>query len=76
MVSTNGGSGGAYHPDRQTIAYIWKYSKNQNSKLNLYFNYPLSTIAQRNVGLLSENEIRLFNIVDSYQDRTLPTISL
>lgn len=76
LFTTNGGSGGAYHPDRQTIAYIWKYSKNQNSKLNLYFNYPLSTIAQRNVGLLSENEIRLFNIVDSYQDRTLPTISL
>lgn len=76
LFTTNGGSGGAYHPDRQTIAYIWKYSNKTNNKLNLFFNYPLSTIEQRNVGLLAEDEIKLFNIKDSYQEKTLPTISL
>ena len=76
LFTTNGGSGGAYHPDRQTIAYIWKCSKKSNDKLNLFFNYPLSKIEQRNVGLLSEDDIKLFNIIDNYLDKTLPTISL
>lgn len=76
LFTTNGGSGGAYHPDRQTIAYIWKCSKKSNDKLNLFFNYPLSKIEQRNIGLLSEDDINLFNIIDNYIDKTLPTISL
>lgn len=77
LFTTNGGSGGSYHPDRTTIAYLWKYSKySENKKLTLYFNYPLTKIEERNIGLLTFDEMNLFNIVDSYEDNSFPTITI
>ena len=64
LFTTDGGAGGAYHPDRQTIACIDSWARKNNEPLNLYFNYPLVTIMIRNVGLLSDREKELFTIVE------------
>lgn len=62
LISTNGGTGGAYHPDRQTIACIDAWARRNETPIALYFNYPLKTIMKRNVGLLKETEKDKFTI--------------
>lgn len=77
LFTTNGGTGGSYHPDRTTLAYLWKYSNRQaDKKLTLYFNYPLSKIVTRNVNVLSSEEKAMFNIVDDYDDNSNPKITI
>lgn len=77
LFTTNGGTGGSYHPDRMTLAYLWKYSNySKDNKLTLYFNYPLSSIEERNIGILSSEELKIFNIVDNYENDSLPMIAL
>ncbi len=77
LFTTNGGTGGAYHPDRQTIACLHKWMNNTDErKITLYFNYPLDTIMIRNTGLLSDSEKSLFNIVDDYTQNSIPTINI
>lgn len=71
LFTTNGGDGGAYHPDRQTIACIDAWAKNSNHPITLYFNYPLSTIMQRNVGLLKDEERGRFTIIEGQSPITL-----
>lgn len=63
LFATNGGTGGAYHPDRQTIACIDKWASH-DELLTLYFNYPLDVIMKRNVGLLKDTEKERFRIVE------------
>lgn len=65
LFTTNGGVGGAYHPDRQTIACIDSFARNNDNPIFLYFNYPLSTIMTRNVGLISDEEKEKFRIIDN-----------
>lgn len=77
LFTTNGGTGSAYHPDRMTLAYIKKYARcAEEQKLNFYFNYPLFTIEERNTGLLTDAERTLFNIIDQYDNNTVPLIIL
>lgn len=64
LITTNGGKGGAYHPDRQTIACIDAWSRKDDTPITLYFNYPLETIMKRNVGLLKETEKERFTIIE------------
>lgn len=67
LFTTNGGDGGAYHPDRQTIACIDSWARRNNKPITLYFNYPLSTIMQRNGELLTEAEKERFIIVEGQE---------
>ena len=71
LFTTNGGCGGAYHPDRQTIACIDAWARKKHNPIILYFNYPLSTITERNVGLLSDNDKKRFTIVEGNAAITL-----
>lgn len=64
LFTTNGGDGGAYHPDRQTIACIDAWARGNVKPITLYFNYPLSTIMRRNDGLLTDVEKERFTIVE------------
>lgn len=64
LFTTNGGDGGAYHPDRQTIACIDSWARRNETPITLYFNYPLSTIMLRNDGLLTDAEKERFTIVE------------
>lgn len=67
LFTTNGGTGGAYHPDRKTIALIKENhdKKSTGKKAILHFNYPLETIMDRTSGLLSEDEQKSFVIADN-----------
>lgn len=62
LISTNGGYGNAYHPDRETIAKILLHSK-RNSKVPtiLYFNYDLKDIEKRIGTLLTKEEAQKHN---------------
>ena len=64
LFTTNGGNGGAYHPDRKTIAYIDAWARRNEIPITLYFNYPLSVIMDRNVGLINNDERKRFILVD------------
>ena len=67
LFTTNGGTGGAYHPDRKTIALIMECheKKSTGKKVTLRFNYPLGVIMDRTTGLLSEDEQKFFDIDDN-----------
>ena len=67
LFTTNGGTGGAYHPDRKTIALIKdnQDKKSSEKKTTLHFNYPLKTIMDRTTGLLSEEEQKFFDVDDN-----------
>ena len=73
LFTTNGGTGGAYHPDRKTIALIKNNQdkKSSEKKTTLRFNYPLKTIMNRTTGLLSEDEQEFFEIEDSTKEINL-----
>ena len=73
LFTTNGGTGGAYHPDRKTIALIKnnKDKKSSEKKTTLRFNYPLKTIMDRTTGLLSEDEQEFFEIEDNTKEINL-----
>ena len=70
LITTNGGAGGAYHPDRKTIALIKDiYEKKSTEKIaTLRFNYPLGVIMDRTTGLLSEDERKFFDIDDNIKE--------
>lgn len=73
LFTTNGGTGGAYHPDRKTIALIKNNQdkKSREKKATLRFNYPLKTIMDRTTGLLSEEELKFFDICDNKNEINL-----
>lgn len=73
LFTTNGGTGGAYHPDRKTIALIKNNQdkKSSEKKTTLRFNYPLKTIMNRTTGLLSEDEQEFFEIEDNTKEINL-----
>ena len=73
LITTNGGTGGAYHPDRKTIALIKDNNeKNSTEKIaTLRFNYPLKEIMNRTTGLLSEDEQNYFDIDDDVKEIVL-----
>ncbi len=62
IISTNGGFGNAYHPDRETIAKLLCHPKRDTGQtVNLYFNYGQKAIEQRTGMLLAEEEKRQYN---------------
>lgn len=73
LFTTNGGTGGAYHPDRKTIALIKENQdkKSSEKKTTLRFNYPLKTIMDRTTGLLSEDEQKFFDVDDNTNEINL-----
>lgn len=55
LISTNGGSGQSRHPQRETLANILCHPERDYSRtVNLYFNYPLSTIQRYGNQLFNE----------------------
>ncbi len=61
IISTNGGSGRAKHPNRQTVAKIVYHKNMKKEKVQFYFNYPLSTIEKRIGKLFKDEELELFD---------------
>jgi len=56
IISTNGGTGQAYHPDRETIAKILYHPRrDMNETIHLHFNYTLDEIGKRTV-IFNEGE--------------------
>lgn len=63
IISTDGGYGKSYHPDRETIAKLLCHPcRNLAVKRHLYFNYPLSKIQSRVGDLIHKDEITKYNI--------------
>lgn len=63
IISTDGGYGKSYHPDRETIAKLLCHPcRNLAVKRHLYFNYPLSKIQNRVGDLIHKDEITKYNI--------------
>lgn len=61
IISTNGGFGNAYHPDRETIAKILYHpQRDLDTTIHLYFNYTLDEIGKRTL-LFKEGEIERAN---------------
>ena len=57
IISTNGGSGTSYHPDRETLAKILCHpNRPKDDVMNFYFNYPLKEIYERTGTLLTGYE--------------------
>ena len=75
LITTNGGTAGAYHPDRQTLACVCQW-KHNDAPITFYFNYPLDTIMERTTGLLRNEEWEQMNIVDNYKGYSVPTIEI
>lgn len=62
LISTNGGYGNTYHPDRETIAKILLHSKRKSEvPTTLYFNYDLKDIEKRIGTLLTKEEEKKHN---------------
>jgi len=61
IISTNGGKGRTKHPNRETIAKIVSHKNMQESKVQFYFNYPLSDVESRTGKLFKDEELLLFD---------------
>ena len=62
IISTNGGYGNSYHPDRETLAKLLCHPKrDKNKTINLYFNYGIEEIERRTGMLLNEEEAQKHN---------------
>jgi len=56
IITTNGGMGNAYHPDRETIAKILYHPRRKmDETVHLFFNYTLREIGKRTI-LFNEGE--------------------
>lgn len=63
IISTDGGYGNSYHPDRETIAKLLCHpNRNCDVKRHIYFNYPLSTIMERVGEFIHKDEPSMYNI--------------
>lgn len=76
LISTNGGTGQSRHPQRETLANILCHSERDFSRtINLYFNYPLSTV-QRHGNILFndtlDNDLN-FRIYEPDSDASIKT---
>ncbi len=64
IISTNGGRGTSYHPDRETLANILCHSgRDKNQTVHFYFNYPLSAIEERCSKLFNDREDSSYNFM-------------
>lgn len=62
IISTNGGFGNSYHPDRETLANILCHpTRNIKQKVTIYLNYPLEQVEQRTGILLKPEEFATYN---------------
>lgn len=63
IISTNGGFGRSYHPDRETIGKILYHPKrDMETTVHLYFNYTLDEIGKRTI-IFNEGEFEQANCV-------------
>ena len=73
IISTNGGYGNSYHPDRESLAKVLCHPKRYKGKpVNLYFNYEQKQIEQRTGVLLSEDEKQKYNCIVNYGTVIIP----
>lgn len=64
IISTDGGYGNSYHPDRETIAKLVCHpARNCEVKRHLYFNYPLGKIMERVGEFIHKDEPAKYNFV-------------
>lgn len=62
IISTNGGYGNTYHPDREALAKLLCHpNRNKEKLLKLYFNYSQKEIEQRTGVLLTDEEKKKYN---------------
>lgn len=62
IISTNGGMGNSYHPNRETFANLLLHpERNKDVKLNVFMNYGLDVIESRVGKLLTEEEKKEYN---------------
>lgn len=62
IISTNGGMGNCYHPDRESFANLLLHpERNKEIKLNVFMNYGLDVIESRVGKLLTEEEKKEYN---------------
>lgn len=62
IITTNGGSGNSFHPDRESLANILLHpTRNKDSKVNVLLNYGLDVIENRVGVLLTEDEKKEYN---------------
>lgn len=62
IISTDGGYGNSYHPDRETVAKLLCHPcRNSEIKRHLYFNYPLEKIMERVGGFIHQDEFAKYN---------------
>lgn len=62
IISTNGGSGSARHPDREVIARILYHShRDHHRKRTIHFNYPLNQIQSKSGKLIEDDDLKKGN---------------
>lgn len=62
IISTNGGMGNSYHPDRESIANLLLHpNRSKDVKLNVLLNYGLDEIEDRVGCLLTKEEKEQYN---------------
>lgn len=65
IISTNGGRGNSYHPNRETFANILCHPERDKKRtVHLYFNYELLTIEERCGRFFNDGEEKLYNFVN------------
>lgn len=60
IISTNGGYGSSFHPDREVLAKLLCHPRREK-EVTLYFNYALDEIEERVGILLTEEERKMYN---------------
>jgi beta-lactamase superfamily II metal-dependent hydrolase len=58
LISTNGGTADHRHPSRETISRIVYNSNRNDEKLNILFNYSLSSLKERIGDFINENDLK------------------
>lgn len=62
ILSTNGGKGNTYHPDRETIAHIVCHPlRDNNKKIRLFFNYDRTIIETNGQKFINDGEPQRYN---------------
>lgn len=62
IISTNGGYGRSFHPDRECLANILCHTgRNMSEKVHFFFNYPLSVIEEKCGKMFNEGEADKYN---------------
>ncbi|MVZ63734.1 ComEC/Rec2 family competence protein [Sphingobacterium humi] len=61
LISTNGGTSRHKHPSRETIARIVFNPSRDNKTINIFFNYKIEDLKQRNGNFISDSDLEIGN---------------